>query len=232
VSARARLTWRSFHDDERGLTLAEIWMTVILLVLILGVSFSAMSSLTNAVAGTDRRVTNLNEARTLMAVTSKDLRTATRLQAGTAAFLTANANEVIFYANIGNSSGATSVVDAGPRKVRIYVDTSTRLIAEVTKPDSTSVAPNYTYVNGPTTVRYVGKYVANTASQPIFSYYDVNNVALTSTPLSAADRLAVRQVKITLAIKKTTTYQVGTTTLVNRVRLPNLDYQAVLNGGG
>ncbi|MGZ4754669.1 MAG: hypothetical protein ACXWA9_07185 [Acidimicrobiia bacterium] len=121
------------------------------------------------------------------------------------------------------------MVDNGPRRVRIYVDPSSQLIEEVTKPDASSVPPAYTY-NGAPTRRFVGRYVANAANKPIFRYFDTNGNELAATPLSAADRLAVNSVQITLAIRRSTTFPIANTTLVNTVRLPNLDYQVTLSG--
>ena len=114
----------------------------------------------------------------------------------------------------------------------MYGSTSTptsKLIEEVVKPDARSVPPAYTY-NGTPTRRFVGRYVANAASQPIFRYFDSNGTELPNTPLSATDRLAVNSVQITLAIRRTTTFPIANTTLVNTVRLPNVDYQETLGG--
>ena len=109
------------------------------------------------------------------------------------------------------------------------MDPNSELIEEVKKPDASSVPPAYTY-NGAATRRFVGRYVANTTSSPIFRYYDVNGSELTAAPLSATDRLAARSVRITLSIRRATTFPVANTTLVNTVRLPNVDYQQLLGG--
>ncbi|MFN8035962.1 MAG: hypothetical protein U0V73_08515 [Acidimicrobiia bacterium] len=210
-------------DGERGTTAVELSVTVALLGIVAATALAATISMTNVIAINDRRATNIDEARTLMAVTSRDLRTATRLVAGTPAFTVAAEREVTFYANLDNPNG-------GPKLVRIYVDTNTQLIESITPPDAGSVAPNYTYNNGPAKIRYVGRYVANPVGTPIFQFYDSNGVALPGGALSAADRLAVNQVKITMSIRKSTTYTVGATTLVNRVRLPNLNYQVLMGG--
>ena len=96
----------------------------------------------------------MDEARTLMAVTTKDLRTATRLQArAPRRSSAADGRDVTFYANLNNVTG-------GPRKVRIYVDASNTLISQSWAPDAGSVAPDYTY-NGTPALRYVGRYLAN-----------------------------------------------------------------------
>jgi prepilin-type N-terminal cleavage/methylation domain-containing protein len=214
---------------ERGQTLFEVIVVVALLGVVLTMVYEGIASATKAIGGTEKRLGNLDEARLLMAVSTKDIRTATRLQAGTSPFVLANSREVIFYANLNNNGSSGSVVDNGPRKVRIYVDSTSELIEQVTKPDATSIAPAYTY-NGTPTNRYVGRYVANDASHPIFQYFDSNGAPLTNVPLSATDRLAVDSVEITLSIRRTSTFQLSATTLMNTVRLPNVDYQQTLGG--
>lgn len=203
---------------ERGSQLIEMTATLLLLSIVMVVLYQGITSTTNAAEGANQRLQNLDEARTLMAVTSKDMRTAVRLSAGTSPFLLADRNEVIFYANL-DTSGA-------PKKVRISVDSGDQLIEEAWDADVGSVAPNYTY-SGDATVRFVGRYVDNDTANPIFTYLDQNGAALSSYPLSASDRLAVKAVQIELIVKHTTTRPLNPTVLVNRVRLPNMDYNAV-----
>jgi hypothetical protein len=211
------------EERERGTTVVEVSISVGLLSIVAATALAATVSMTNVITINDRRATNIDEARTLMSVTSRDLRTATRLVAGTPAFTLASDREVVFYANLDNPNG-------GPQLVHIYVDTSTELIESITPPDVSSVVPNFTYNVGPAKVRFVGRYVANPVGTPIFSYYDSNGAPLPSGTLGASDRLAINQVKITMSIRKNTTYKVGATTLVNRVRLPNLNYQVLMGG--
>ncbi len=196
--------------------MVEIAATLLLLSIVMTVVYSSVDTAQRAITGESARIVNLDEARTLMAVTTKDLRTATRLQAGTSPFVSAQDRDVTFYANLNNTIG-------GPRKIRIYIDPSNTLIASAWSPDSGSVAPNYTYT-GPSSLRYVGQYVNNAVGQPIFDYYDVNNLKLTA-PLSATGLLAVYSVQVTLVVRKQTTLPVRSVTLVNQVRLPNVDYQ-------
>ncbi len=207
----------------------ELVAVTLMLGLVLMVVYQGVDSVTHAIGGTERRLENLDEARVLMAVATKDIRTATRLQAGTSPFVLADKREVVFYANLNNDGTSGSVVENGPRRVRIYVDTNSELVEEVTKPDASSVPPTYTY-NGAASRRFVGRYVANTASVPIFRYYDLNGTELTATPLSATDRLSAGSVRITLSIRRATGFPVANTTLVNTVRLPNVDYQQLLGG--
>ncbi len=48
---------------------------------------------------------------------------------------------------------------------------------------------------------------------------------------SATDLLNVNGVRITLRVKRSNGQNVATTTLINRVRLPNQDYDATAGGG-
>lgn len=207
-----------------GQTLFEIVVVMALLTMVMGMVYEGIDSATSAISGAGARLMNLDEARVLMAVSTKDMRTATRLQAGTSPFALADKRQATFYANLNNNGSSPSVVNNGPRLVHIYVDPSSQLIEQVTTPDASSVPPAYTYT-GAATNRYVGRFVANAANVPIFRYFDANGNELTATPLSAADRLAIDSVEITLSIRKSTTLKVANTTLVNTVRLPNVDYQ-------
>jgi type II secretory pathway pseudopilin PulG len=210
--------------SEAGTTLAEMAVVMTILSLLMLSAAQVLFSTSDGTFGSDERNVNLNEGRLFMATVTKDLRTATRLSAGTSPFLLAADREAKFYANLDTTTG--------PQLVHLYVDVSTELIEQVTPPDAGS-APNYTYVNGPTTTRYVARYVANSNLQPIFGYYDSNGVQLSTTGggLSASDLLAVHSVGVSLSVRHTTTLSVNATMLVNRVRLPNLDYNP-LNGGG
>ena len=113
-------------------------VTVLLLGIVMTFVYKAIDTTQYAIAGETARLANLDEARTLMAVTTKDLRTATRLVPGTSPFVAATDNDVTFYANLNNTTG-------GPRKIRIYVDSTSELIAQAWTPDVGSVSPNYTY---------------------------------------------------------------------------------------
>jgi hypothetical protein len=205
------------HRDQAGQTsMIEIAATLMLLTIVMTFVYKAVATAQTAIGGTMLRTENMDEARNLMAVTTKDLRTATRLQAGTAPFVVGQDRDITFYANLNNTTG-------GPRKIRVYIDANNTLIASAWAPDAGSVSPNYTYT-GTSTLRYVGRYVNNSTSQPIFEYYDVNGTKLT-TPLSASGLLAVYSVKVTLVVRKQTTLPVRSVTLINQVRLPNVDYQ-------
>jgi type II secretory pathway pseudopilin PulG len=202
---------------ERGSSLVELMTTVALIGIVMSAVMVGTFSAQNAILGSDTRLQNLDQARTLMASLTKDVRTAVRLSAGTSPFTLADGNHAVFFANLSTS--------AAPKKVDLSIDSQSRLIEQVWTADTGSVAPNYTYT-GASTVRLVGRYVANTAAKPLFAYLDDNGNALANTPLNATDLLAVKAVQIQLIVKKSTATTLNPTTLVNRVRLANLDYDS------
>ena len=191
--------------------------TVLLIGIVMSAVMAGTFSAQKAILGSDLRLQNLDQARTLMASLTKDMRTAVRLTAGTSPFTVADKNHAVFYANLSTTSA--------PKKVDLSIDSQSRLIEQVWTADAGSVAPNYTYTGTPV-IRLVGRYVANTAATPLFTYLDANGNALTNTPLNATDLLAIKAVQIQLIVKKTTRRTLNPTTLVNRVRLANLDYDS------
>ncbi len=202
---------------ERGSQLLELVVVVALLALVMGTLYDGIASTTNALEGAGKRLQNLDEGRVLIAQTSKDLRTAVRLGAGTSPFAYAADDEAVFYGNLDTTSA--------PKKIHLYVDPTSELVEQVWAADAGSIAPDYTYTGTPF-VRFVGRYVVTGGGTPIFTYLDANGNALSNTPLSASDLLAVRAVRITLVVRRATTSPIAPVTIVNRVRLPNLDYSA------
>lgn len=203
--------------DERGFTIVETMVAVVLLAIVMAVLYRGMDSLQRATVGNEERLVNLEEARVVMATITKDIRAGAALQPGTAPFVAAAARELTMYANIGST--------AGPSKIRMYVDTENRLIEEVTPPDPGS-GPNYTYTAAPK-VRAVGSYVVPGTTIFTYQYFDDatgNFVTLGNLPLSSADRLKVESVDVSLSIRKSSTAPTPATTLRNRVRLTNVYY--------
>lgn len=228
-------------------------VTVSLMTVVLGFVTRGFVGLQNASTGASLRLQNLDEARVLMDATSKDLRTGARLTATTSPFdvilpasgpaalagwcssgcvapATGIANtEVWFYSNLTLAAGNPTPC---PDIVHLYVDktSSPWVLREQSLPaDAGGTPPNCVYSAAPTT-RLVGKYVANPVTSPVFTYYyddaSGNPVAFLSsdTPLSAANRLLVNAIGITLSVRQSTNFSVPYTTLINRVRLPNVDY--------
>ena len=196
--------------EESGLSLVEMMVTILILGIALTVMYKGLSSMQRTAVGAQSRLINLDEARVLMSRITKDMRTAARLTSQSSPFTYAAARQVTLYANVNATSP--------PNRLNIFVDGQNRLIEEVVAP--TGTAPNYTYTSPPT-VRAVGGHVASTGT--IFTYYDSAGAALTA-PLSSADLLKVKAVEVTLSIREPSSLSTPPVTLINRVRLPNVDY--------
>jgi type II secretory pathway pseudopilin PulG len=209
------------RGDEDGVTLVELVVVTSLLTVLLGFVLAGLSSLQRASAGAGLRLENLEQARTIVDQMAKDIRTAAKLADDQAPFLVADQSTMTFYANVNLSTSC-------PKKIRLYVDGSNRLIEETTPPNAGGVPPSCAYT-GSATSRVVGTYIANTASQPMFTYWYDNAgtpAAFTTAqvPLSAANMLLVNAVGIQVSIRKATNFSVPASTVLNRVRLANVNY--------
>lgn len=207
-------------SDERGLSLVEMVMVLSILSVVLVFVAGTFGSLFWTTERTELRLQNLDEARLIVNGMTKDIRTATRKSPVLSPFDLADAREMIFYANLNSTTSP-----AGPRKVRLYVDPSDHLVQEITLPDAACALPSScTYPATPTTTRILGYYVVNPST--IFTYIDDSTAVPTqlTSPVSASDLLKVTAVQVSLTIRKQTNFQVPAVTLVNRVRLTNVEY--------
>jgi hypothetical protein len=211
--------------DERGTSLVEVMMTVLLLGIVLAVVYGGIGSLSNAAEGSNVRLQNLDEGRVMMATTTKDIRTATQPSSGASAFVVAKPNELQFYANLDNPNAAASLV-------HLYIGSSTELVEEYTSATDATGAVTCTqqpcsYLTANKKTRFVGRYVVNDATHPLFTYFDVGGAVLSSgaSGLSATQLLQVRSVQVNLLVSKTHAYSASTTAMENTVGLPNIAFQ-------
>jgi prepilin-type N-terminal cleavage/methylation domain-containing protein len=237
-----RLSWRLRADE--GVTLIEMSIVMVLLGAIMAFTLQSVASFQRSASGGVHRIENLNEARILMQVITKDIRTAAKLDASTPPFpdgpsgvypvdgiTRADDNEVLFLANLNQSTQC-------PKLIRLYIDNVDKLIEAVTEPSS-GAPPSCIYPATPTRTRLVGRYIANSPSEPVFTYYyeDLNGAltafcasatapgcSLDQTPLTVTDALQVKAIGVRLSIRKDTSLSVADTTIENRVRLPNVYY--------
>ncbi len=239
--------------DQRGVTLVELVVVVSILGIVLTFVTRGLITMQDATMGQSYRLQNLDEARILMDTVSRDIRTATRLSATLSPFSVTSGSvpapgfghsapyagdtEVWFYSNLTLS---TTNPNPCPDVIHLYVDTSVNppVLKEQTLSDTTSTdaPPTCTYPSTASSykTRLVGKYVANPSNEPVFTYYydDATgaptafpqSATQTSTGLAPSDMLLVDEVGLTLAIREANSYSAPYTTLVNRVRMPNIDY--------
>jgi type II secretory pathway pseudopilin PulG len=186
------------RDDQAGITVVEMTVVIALLSLVLVVALQSMSAYQRSAAAIDTRQQNLEEARIVMAVLTKDLRTATTFSA-------LSATDVTFLGLL--NTGAT----APANRLRLYVDTQGVLREAVTPPDNPNANP-VTYTGTPMT-RVVGRGLVNTGS--LFSFRGVSDNP-TTTPSE------VTSVVITLSVDLPSGAPVPATVLTSRVFLPNV----------
>ncbi len=262
--------------SEAGVTLIELVVVCSVMTVILGFVTRTLVVMQNASTGSSLRLQNLEEARILMDLVSKDVRTAARMTPTTSPFsvtaCTATSpvqtqpcapagwtpggnsapyvgkSELWFYANItlANQTQASPCPDI----VHLVVDTSAnppvlkeQVISDVNP--TVDAPPTCIYGalsggvwTGTYKTRLVGKYIVNGTSScitpdPVFIYwYDdaAENPVSYPTPvasLTATELLQVNAVGITFAVRQQTNFKVPCATLVNRVRLANVDYNPI-----
>jgi prepilin-type N-terminal cleavage/methylation domain-containing protein len=188
--------------SERGFTLIELMVATTLLSLVIGSAFGVVIVMQNQAVKTTDRFTAEGEAQTIADRITKDLRTAVAPSSTTAAFASADTNDVVYYASLANLNNGH-----GPTRLHAYASlvpaTNVYVFHEdATLPDNTSVPGNYTYTTGTPVNRLDGKYLDT--SQPIFSYYDShfpvpNKIATPITTL--ADLRSIDQVCVNLRVR-------------------------------
>ena len=186
--------------DQAGVTMVEMAVVVALLGLVLTMAFQGLISYQRAAASADTRQQNLDQARIVMAVLTKDLRTATEFTAMTA-------SDVTFTGLL--NTGAT----APPNQLRLWVDSGGVLREAVTPPDNPNASP-LTYTGTPTT-RVVGRGLVSTSG--LLSFRDSSDAV--TTTLTAVTSVVVT---VTVDLPSQSGAEVPPTVLTSRVFLPNV----------
>jgi hypothetical protein len=224
---------------DAGASLVEMVTTVAILGVVMAVVTAGVIAFTRLSGGAEQRMRNLEEARTIMAVVARDLRTATPATVSgvrTAAFVTTLPTEAVFYANQrfsspGSPTDTTLPVSAPPVRVRLRLEADpgntarSRLIEEVTQPSGSG--NNITWPSANMRSRVIGTDILNTATtgNALFCYDDAAAAASpptestfcsTTTPAAAA----IANVRVRLQVQRSSTQ--GVTVLTGSVWLPNV----------
>jgi type II secretory pathway pseudopilin PulG len=194
------MTSRPREDGQAGITVVEMAVVVAVLGLVLTMAMQGLVSYQRAAAGADTRQQNLEQARTVMAVLSKDLRTAT-------AFTAMTATDVTFTGLLNTASTAPA------NQLRLYVDSSGVLREAVTPPDNPNASP-LTYTGTPTT-RIVGRGLVSTSG--LLSFRDSSDAVTTS--LTAVTSVVI---SVSVDLPSRSGVDVPPTVLSSRVFLPNV----------
>jgi type II secretory pathway pseudopilin PulG len=184
---------------QAGITVVEMAIVVALLGLVLALALQSLGAYQRAVAANDTRQRNLAEARVVMAVLTKDLRTAT-------SFSSLAAADVTFLGLV--NTGAT----APPNQIRLDVDAQGVLRERTWLPDDPNASP-VTYTGTADRTRVVGQGLVSTGT--LLSFRDSADAVTTTLT-------AVRSVVITLSVDLPSGSPVPPTVLSSRVSLPNV----------
>lgn len=216
--------WARTHaQDESGVSLVELLVTIALLAVLGGMVFSSVVGLNRAVAVADSASFDQGFGRNAYRLVTRDLRAAASIPLSSApAFQKATRDEVAFTALLG--SGAT------PDLVRIVVDGSSQLVVTQTPADPASTAPGLVYDAADEQERYVASFIVNplfpaTTDQTIYRYFDADGDPLEDFTgadggLTLAQRNDIASVEMTLRLNQSPLIT-GATELTTTVRLPN-----------
>jgi prepilin-type N-terminal cleavage/methylation domain-containing protein len=192
---------RGERSTDAGFSLVEVTVTVALLSIVMASVLGALAAFQRVGGAADHRLRNLEQARVMMAVLTKDLRTAT-------SFTTASASEVVFLGNLNTCKASDP-----PVRVRLYTDTQGRLLEELTPtvsaPTSTACATELTAAR----TRVVGTSVTNGTA--VFGF--LNDAGVATTTLNQ-----IASVSVQLSVQMPSTFARNPSTLSTSVWLPNV----------
>jgi prepilin-type N-terminal cleavage/methylation domain-containing protein len=211
VLARLRRIRRS---GDRGMTLSELMVTMVLLGIVGTIMASAVVTVTNTITKTQARADSLDVSRLGMARLTKNVRSGMAIQQAGAAdkppFAEIGPNRMTLYASLGPV----------PTKITYYINSNRELVEQWYTGNAAS-NPYWTFTTTPRTTVIARKIPAG--ASPLFTYYDYNGALLsTQTSTNANDLAQVRSVKIELTVDVDPARAGGPVTVSSTVVLPNL----------
>lgn len=230
---------------EGGYTLVETMVVIGLLTVVMTFVTETIIQTQRAYTRSSIRLTDTGELRVAFDTMTKTIRTATRLDSTSPAFLPARV--LVAGAPVNNVVRGRQVVENGvecwfyanlesnpaPQLAHYYLDANRQLIEELTRADAASVGPNWTYTGAPYRYRVIAREVVvpSAIGTPIFTYFDQSGAALNiagnvNTGIADASLGGIGDVLIRLSVSSGPASLTTTTTLVNRVRLVNADVPA------
>jgi Tfp pilus assembly protein PilW len=225
---------------EDGLTMIEAMITAMILGIVLATAFTTLSSLQRIEASTEARLANLEEARVVANVLTRDIRTTARNPSSGStprAWITAaSATAVTFYGYVNTYADlpANTARAAFPSRITLTLSTlgtRQRLTETLTPP----VASGSTWVVATTTTsetktRIVSDSILPATTTPFFTWLtttasDGSETALNSmaSPAVASANLdQIAAVALNVTIRRVVHAGAAQTTLRTEVRMPNV----------
>jgi prepilin-type N-terminal cleavage/methylation domain-containing protein len=179
---RLRPSIRRRLSDQRGFTLIEMLVVMLLLGVVVAAMLTFYLGIARSFADTSNRIVNQDDARTAMNQLTRYIRMAcssdSNLTSFSDAVAVASPQELVFYADLDGDGQAD--------KVRFYLSGQTMRMATVA-PDLSTSPPTYPAYTLDGVVVMDG--ITN-GTTPIFTYYQMNPAYLTN-PIASNDTLVV-----------------------------------------
>ena len=208
---------RRAEGRDGGHTVVELTVAIGLLSLVVAAAFGVVIVMQNQSVKTTDRFTAEGEGQTIADRITKDLRTAVASSSTAAAFASADVNDVTFYANLSDPSGPTRL----HAYVALQPGTNVYVFHEdSTKADAGGSPGNYAYTTFPTVSRLDGRYLDT--SQPIFTYFDADNIQLTTPIITTSGLRSIASVGINLRIRVRP--NAPTVVISTLIHVRNVDY--------
>jgi type II secretory pathway pseudopilin PulG len=207
---------RARSESEAGFTIIETMIAMMIFMVVLAAALGVVSSMQSETVLTTNRFTAEGEAQTIADRITKDLRTAVATSATGAAFVSADVNNVTFYANLADP--------LGPDELHAYLTlqpgTNVYLFHEDSlPPNAGGSVGNYTYTGTPSS-RIDGKYIDTT--QPLFSYFDADGNAIPTPITTTAGLRSIDSVALNLRVRVTPRSPIVVINTIVHIR--NTDY--------
>lgn len=199
--------------DEKGMTLVEMLIGIVVLVMLLGLISALILRAFYINRFTLEQGLNAAEVQKTVRVFTRNLREATQADDGAYMIQSADDFELTFFANIDS--------DDAVERLHYYLEDH-QLKLGITEPSGFPVS----YPAGDTEVRIIGNGIVNTGSQPVFYYYNKDYpVDTINNPLSTPPTLQeIGLVKLDIYVNVNTTQVPNSTHMETFVRPRNISY--------
>jgi len=187
---------RRIIGDERGFTLTELLVSMLVGLIVLGAIVSLVTVTARSSGRITERVAANQLARPMMARVMNELHSAC-ISPGLAPILSGSNDDSITFIH-GTGS------DVSPTPIKRVIGVSGDKLTDTTYDKTGGTAPDWTFSTTPASTYQLLEHVGPVGSTPIFRYYAYENGVISNTPLptplSATDAARAVQVTISLAV--------------------------------
>jgi prepilin-type N-terminal cleavage/methylation domain-containing protein len=205
---------RSDAGTEAGFTLIEMLIAMLVFTIFAAMVLGIYVNLVTQQTSSNDRFANTGEGQVIMDRLTSDLRAAVYCACGStpaSPLSSATATSITFYAAIGGGPGPTEVT----------FNLSGDQLTETDTPATGGASPYWTFGQPKTAI--LSPSIANSTSNPLFTYYNSGGTELASPMTTTAQTVAVEMVCVNLVVNSNKDPG-SAATLDNCVHLLNVDY--------